>query len=303
VGAAVVAQAVSETDLIKFCSEILPEDSMSRLLVNEARFQLSRLLPVLVSQRSEHPDILEVGAGSCILSAYLASKRYRVTAIEPMGPEFDFFTDVQNRMLNFCRRRRIALNLLRTTGEQLQLKNRFDVAFTMNALEHMRDPLLTLDNMVASLKPGGVALAHCPNYTIPLEVHFNIFLVTRSKPVNEWLYRSKINRYRRVWDELNFIRYTDVRRHLAKRRLEFTFNRTIMRDSVARLVNDPIFAGRMPRLVRVVGTGLIFCRLLDALSLISPRFQTPMEMLIKRSRSIEQRGDNGRECDNGGPTC
>jgi 2-polyprenyl-3-methyl-5-hydroxy-6-metoxy-1,4-benzoquinol methylase len=294
--AAVVMQVVSETDLIKFCSEILPEDSMSRLLVNEARFQLSRLLPALTSQRSEHTDVLEVGAGSCILSAYLASKGHCVTALEPMGPEFDFFAEVQNRMLDFCRRQGITLNLLRTTGEQLKLKNQFDVAFTMNALEHMRDPLLTLDNMVASLKPGGVVLAHCPNYTIPLEVHFNIFLVTRSKPVNEWLYRSKIKRYRPVWDELNFIRYIEVRRHLAKRGLEFTFNRAVMRDSVVRLVNDPIFAGRMPLLVRVVGAGLIFCRLLDALSLISPRLQTPMEVLIKRADVAldRTRGDNER---------
>ena len=43
----------------------------------------------------------------------------------------------------------------------------------------MRDPLRTVDNMYRSLRPGGVLLAHCPNYTIPLEVHFNVVLVTR----------------------------------------------------------------------------------------------------------------------------
>ena len=42
----------------------------------------------------------------------------------------------------------------------------------------MRDPLLTIDNMYKSLKPGGVVFVHCPNYMISFEVHFNIFHVT-----------------------------------------------------------------------------------------------------------------------------
>src|SRR5260221_4307431 len=150
------------------------EELMFERFANEARFGLSRLIPVLTSQRSEHPELLEVGAGTCILSAYLASKGHHVTALEPMGPEFGFFTELQNQVLDFCRCKGIPLNVMRATGEQLELKERFDVAFTINALEHMRDPLVTLDNMVASLKPGGIVLAHCPNYTIPLDTHFNI---------------------------------------------------------------------------------------------------------------------------------
>jgi SAM-dependent methyltransferase len=282
-GAAFVAQAASETDLIEFCSEILPKDSMCQRFVNEARFGLSRLLPVLGLRRSEHLDILEVGAGNCILSAYLASKRYRMTALEPMGPEFGFFSDLQNQMLDFCQRKGIVLNLLRTTGEQLELKSRFDVAFTINALEHMRDPLFTLDKMVASLKPGGVMLAHCPNYTVPFDTHFNILLITRSKSLNEWLYRSKIARYRDVWDELNFIRYADVRRHLAARGLDFTFNRAVMRDLTVRLLSDPIFAERMPSIVRAIGATFKSTGLLGILHLVPVRLQTPMEVLIMKA--------------------
>ena len=258
---------------------------MFERFANEARFGLSRLIPVLTSQTSQHPEILEVGAGTCILSAYLASKGHRVTALEPMGPEFGFFTNIQTQVLDFCRRKGIPLNLIRATGEQLELKNRFDVAFTINALEHVRDPLFTLDNMVASLKPGGVMLAHCPNYTVPFDTHFNILLITRSKPVNEWLYRSKIARYRGVWDELNFIRYIEVRRHLAARGLDFTFNGAVMRDLTARLLSDPIFAERMPSIVRAIGATFKATGLLGILRLVPARFQTPMEVLITKARN------------------
>jgi SAM-dependent methyltransferase len=276
------AHDLSEVDLVRFCLEIFPKEPMYERFVNEARFGLSRVRCILSSFDPKTVEVLEVGAGSCILSAYLASKRLRVTAVEPLGPEFDFFTDLQGRVLEFCRRKAIDLKLVRTTGEQLDLPGRFDVAFTINALEHMRDPLLTIDNMHNSLKPGGVALVHCPNYTIPFDSHFNIFLITRSKPINKWLYYSKIDRYPRVWDELNFVRYVDVRRHLVKRRANFTFERSVMQDLVTRLLNDLIFAERMPAVVHAIGVMLRYSGLFHALTLVPPRFQTPMEVQIKK---------------------
>jgi len=280
VGSAV--QELSEADLVRFCSEIFPDQPMYQRMVNEARFGLSRVLPVLASLGRDHPEVLEVGAGSCILSAYLASRNVRITALEPLGPEFDFFTDLQSSVVDFCRRKGIPFDVVRATGEQIDILERFDLAFTINALEHMRDPLLTLDNMLRSLKPGGALLAHCPNYTVPLEVHFNILLVTRSKPINEWLYRSKIARYPAVWNELNFIRYIDVRRHLRRRGSSFTFNTSVLRDAVRRLLDDPIFAQRMPMPVRVIGSILRYTGLVQALGLLPARLQTPMEVLIRK---------------------
>ncbi len=280
VGSAV--QELSEADLVRFCSEIFPDQPMYRRMVNEARFGLSRVLPVLASLGRDRAEVLEVGAGSCILSAYLASRNVRITALEPLGPEFDFFTDLQSRVVDFCRRKGMPFDVVRATGEQIDILERFDLAFTINALEHMRDPLLTLDNMLRSLKPGGALLAHCPNYTVPLEVHFNILLVTRSKPINEWLYRSKIARYPAVWKELNFIRYIDVRRHLRRRGSSFTFNTSVLRDAVRRLLDDPIFAQRMPMPVRVIGSILRYTGLVQALGLLPARLQTPMEVLIRK---------------------
>jgi SAM-dependent methyltransferase len=276
------AYDLSEVDLVRFCSGISPKDRLYELSVNEARFGLSRVLRVLSSFDPKTVEVLEVGAGSCILPAYLASKGLHVTAVEPLGEEFDFLADLQGRVLEFCRRNSIELKLVRTTGEQLDLPGQFDVAFTINALEHMRDPLLTIDNMYNSLKPGGVVLVHCPNYTIPFDTHFNILLVTCSKPINEWLYRSKIIQYPKVWDELNFVRYVDVRRHLTSRRANFSFDHSITRDLVVRLMDDPIFAERMPAVVRAIGAALRYTGLVAALNRLPVRLQTPMEVQIRR---------------------
>jgi len=277
------AENLSEVDLVRFCSGISAGGPLYEQTVNEARFGLSRLLPILPSSGLENLEVLEVGAGSCLLCGYLASKKLRVTALEPLGPEFDFFTDLQARVLDFCGRTGIALKLIRKTGEQLDLSNQFDVAFTINALEHMREPLLTIDNMYRSLRSGGILLAHCPNYTVPLEVHFNILLVTRSKRFNAWLYRSRIKQDPRAWNDLNFIRYIDLRRHLLHRGLNFEFNRLITRDLVLRLFNDQLFAQRMPLPVQVVGSVMKKFGLVNRLNLIPARLQTPMEVLIRKS--------------------
>ena len=66
--------SLSESDLVRFCSEIFPKEPIYDRFVNEPRFGISRVLRTLSSFDPETVEVLEVGAGSCILSSYLASK-------------------------------------------------------------------------------------------------------------------------------------------------------------------------------------------------------------------------------------
>jgi SAM-dependent methyltransferase len=273
---------LSEGQLVHFGSRVLPTTRLSEIMLNEARLGLSRLLPVL-APLPHNGEILEVGAGHCILSAYLASNGFRVTALEPMDAEFGYFSDLQAAVLDHCRHQGFPLTLAREVGERLNMPGRFDLAFTINALEHMPDPMRTLDNMYASLKPGGVLLAHCPNYSVWFEMHLNLLLVTRSKRINEWLYKSRLDERRAIWDGLNFIRYIDLKRHIERRGWPYSFNNSALRDSIARLERDPIFAQRMPWYVRALGTLLGKSRLLD----VWPRrLQSPMEVVVTKSLHV-----------------
>jgi hypothetical protein len=42
------------------------------------------------------------------------------------------------------------------------------------------------------------------------------------------------------WDELNFLRLINLRRHLLNRAFNFTFERSVLRDLMIRLLDDPI---------------------------------------------------------------
>jgi SAM-dependent methyltransferase len=272
-----------ESDLLRFCAEIFPPEPPYQRFVNEARFGLSRILPHLARGERQNVQILEVGAGSCILAAYLASRGAAMSVVEPLGPEFAFFTDLQRRVLDFCGQNGIELALIRCTGEQLDIADRFDFAYTINALEHMRDPFRTIDNIYRSLRPGGMLLAHCPNYHVPFEVHFNIVLITRSKALNQRLYRSAISRYPSIWDELNFVTLRQVRRHLRSRGYAFAFNRSVFRDSVWRLIEDPIFAERMPAMLRPMASALRRTGLVGKLNWLPLSLQTPMEFTVSKT--------------------
>ena len=56
-----------------------------------------------------------------------------------------------------------------------------------------------------------------------------------------------------------------------------------MADLVTRTSSDRIFAGRMPGIVRAISKLVQATGLLKALKLIPARWQTPMEVLIKKS--------------------
>jgi 2-polyprenyl-3-methyl-5-hydroxy-6-metoxy-1,4-benzoquinol methylase len=94
---------MNESDLVQFASGVLTGEPDAAKMINEARVGLSRLLPILLAPPIE---VLEVGAGHCILSAYLARCGYRVTALEPMGDEFKFFSGMQRKMVSIPRQSR-----------------------------------------------------------------------------------------------------------------------------------------------------------------------------------------------------
>src|SRR5262245_21692266 len=107
---------LSEGELVRFGSRVLPTTQLSQIMLNEARLGLSRLLPVL-APLPDDGEILEVGAGHCILSAYLASNGFRVTALEPMHVEFGFFSDLRGAILDHCRDQGFPLTLDHRSGE------------------------------------------------------------------------------------------------------------------------------------------------------------------------------------------
>jgi 2-polyprenyl-3-methyl-5-hydroxy-6-metoxy-1,4-benzoquinol methylase len=274
---------LSEADLDRFGRKIWP-DLVGRpaTAVNQAKFGLSRILPVLSRLPGQNVRVLEVGAGSMLLSAYLASKGLNVTALEPLTPDFSWFEVLQIEVLAYCSREGITFERVDSLAEEYATPERYDVIFTIHVLEHMRDPLRALENMYQSLKAPGFLLAVCPNYDVPFEPHLGIFLVGLSKSLNARLYANRIAANSKIWDGLFFVRYSRLRQYFDEKRIRYVFNRCMVRDMFLQLGKDEFFYTRMPRFVRWSHHILKSAGVIDLLYFLPLRMQTPMELLVTK---------------------
>ncbi len=131
-------------------------------------------------------SILEVGAGSMILSCQLASEGYTVTALEPTGEGFSHFEKLRSIVLEQAEIAGQTPNLLFIPAEKLTDKDLYDFAFSINVMEHVQDVESVVYKVAEALRPSGVYHFTCPNYSFPYEPHFNIPTFF-SKPLTEKL--------------------------------------------------------------------------------------------------------------------
>ncbi|BCF98097.1 hypothetical protein PPGU19_026660 [Paraburkholderia sp. PGU19] len=213
--------------------------------------------------------ILEVGAGSLLLSCRLQQEGFDVTALEPIGSGFSHFSRLQSIVLRYANSGGFVPTLLRSTGEGLSIREDFDFAFSINVMEHVGDVSTVLHRVHEALKPGGTYRFVCPNYAFPYEPHFNIpTLISKSltrKLLWRWIEHSaNVVDPVGTWASLNWISVRSVT-DICRSRLSVTpyFDRTIFDIFLKRASSDRNFQGRR-------GPGLLaFIAVLERTKLLS----------------------------------
>jgi len=207
--------------------------------------------------------ILEIGAGSMLLSCQLCREGFEVTALEPVGQGFSIFSELQTLVLDYMRERGAVPTLLPVAVERLEADKKYDFAYSINVMEHVGDVPEAILRVVSTLAQGGEYRFTCPNYWFPYEPHFNIPTLF-SKAMTERVFHDRVFKNQRmsdpvgVWNSLNWISVAQIRR--AVRRLPgiaLHFKRTVLRDTLLRLVSDEEFSARRSKWMRHVGDWLV----------------------------------------------
>lgn len=195
-------------------------------------------------------NILEVGAGSLLLSCQLVREGYKVVALEPIASGFSHFEYMRQLVLSIAQTQSCCPTILNMHAEDLDVMNVFDYAFSINVMEHVSSPKDVLKKVGDSLLIGGCYRFTCANYLFPYEPHFNIptFL---SKSLTEKLLGWKIFSSSRVpdplgtWRSLNWINTIEVKAIIRQLEgLNINFNRLILTDTLERITHDAEFASR-----------------------------------------------------------
>jgi 2-polyprenyl-3-methyl-5-hydroxy-6-metoxy-1,4-benzoquinol methylase len=205
--------------------------------------------------------ILEVGGGIFLLSCQLAREGFAVTAIEPVGEGFGEFQQLGAIILDLARAEGKTPTIAPCMAEEFTSDIRFDLAFSVNVMEHIDRPDIAIRHVTAALKPGASYRFLCPNYLFPYEPHFGI-PIFGSKRLTEKLCHAKIYHHAMpdaagVWKSLNWITVPQVRRFVAADEdVVLSFRRDTLRWILERALKDTAFAARragwMLTLIRVV---------------------------------------------------
>lgn len=277
----------TKINITEFFKEIYPEDKVNnseksiKTYIEEAEFGFNRIKEFLDFKSKNRFKLLEIGAGSFLLTSYLAYLGFNITALEPVSGGFELFSSIQQTVLEYCKLNNINFNIIDSNAEDFISSEKFDFIFSINVLEHIKEPFMAIDKMKNVLNKDGEIFIHCPNYLIPYEPHFRCFLLPFGKNINEFVFKNKIKQKQELWNDLNFINYNQIIKYVKNKKLFIKFNNKIAYDLLNRLTVDKEFSERMPKLVVLVNKMLLLTKTTNLLKLISPKLQSPMEFIIK----------------------
>jgi SAM-dependent methyltransferase len=221
----------------------------SLTILNEADFGYRHIKEYLADCHA-NARVLEIGSGPCVLLSQLKTDfpLLDVTGVEPIGPGFDNFDSTLRELT-----KKFGFKLLKIGYEDLDDPGRFDLIFLVNVFEHLPDWRHFLEFAAEKLKPGGRCIVLCPNYGFPYESHFKLPILL-NKSLTYRLFGNRIERNeaesgrRGLWDSLNFVRWSEVKKHGPECGLNIRFRSSILREMIERLQYDEAFAKRQKKI-------------------------------------------------------
>lgn len=232
--------------------------------------------------------ILEVGAGSFILTSQLKSEGFEICGLEPVGEGFSHFERMRQLVLECAIKKGIMPDTLGTTAEALDQTNCYDYAFSMNVMEHVQDVCKVIEHVGRALKPGATYRFACPNYLFPYEPHFNIPTLL-SRRLTEIVMHRRIfegpNEFdaKGLWQSLNWINVWQVAAAVRKLpEFRLTFNRHLLAQTFERLGKDEGFTSRRSKFIRIIARVIVALRLHKLFWLAPPTIQPIMDCHITR---------------------
>lgn len=215
----------------------------------EARFG-RRYIAADLARLTQGATVLEVGAGSLLLSCQLVREGFKVFALEPVGDGFSHFERLRELILERAEALDCVPQMLNQRAEELSIRDCFDYAFSINVMEHVSDVKTVIANIGASLRPAASYRFTCPNYLFPYEPHFNIPTFF-SKKITARIFKNKIFRGNGLpdpsgtWKSLNWITVWQVGKIVNQLPgLKVAFNRQFLVETLERIDSDKEFASR-----------------------------------------------------------
>lgn len=264
-----------------------PEEATQLLATyaNEAGVGLELVVPLL----RPGMRVLEVGCGIGLLASFLRQSGVDITGLEPGASGFGFMPEIGSAILRHLPDTLRAEWLGIGAGQLDPARHgQFDLIYSTNVLEHIPDLAGAFRGMASVLAPGGTMVHLCPNYAVPYEPHFGIPLVPFLPRATAFLYRETIKKLPGIWEELNFITASRVKRLARTNRLSISFDRGVLAAAMRRFDQDPLFRERQGGLAGKVQSTARALGLLGLLEKLPAGLASPMIMRLQHDSKIAE---------------
>ena len=232
-------------------------------------------------------EILEVGGGILALGIQLASEGFKVTSVEPVGEGFTSISFIMDTFLEIARKENLSFTLIKSPIEDCKFNHIFDFIYSINVMEHLKDPYSVLLQMVTNLRKGGKYRFFCPNYDFPYEPHFGKWIFARKNGAfhlaADLASRARIDLADSdgLYEYINFLTLRKLHLFLAKNKLDFQENKNAFYEILVRSITDSGLEERHRSLHKVV---LLIEKLglLRMAKLLPSNFQPIIDMSITK---------------------
>lgn len=224
---------------------------------NEA-LESRKILHNSLIQLEKGASLLEVGGGILALATQLASEGYEVTTVEPVAEGFTGINYIMTVFTRVAESEKLQFKFVNAPIEDCKFDHVYDFVFSINVMEHLKDPYTILNDLLELTKYNGSYRFICPNYDFPYEPHFAKWLFLRK---NSSFYLSR-KRMRKgnvfladrdgLYESLNFITYKRIMKNLDKDRYSISVNHNALYDLTTRVLIDDKLQARHRFLYKVV---------------------------------------------------
>jgi 2-polyprenyl-3-methyl-5-hydroxy-6-metoxy-1,4-benzoquinol methylase len=231
--------------------------------------------------------VLEVGGGILALTLQLASEGYQVTTVEPVGQGFDGIKNIMQKFIDLARSEGLVFELIEVPIENYIRGADFDFIFSINVMEHLKDPYAVILQLTNMLKPGQRYRFFCPNYAFPYEPHFAKWIWIRKKGAF-FLAANRVDTHLLakqdslgLYRSLNFLTLGHIKKYCKMKKLRIIPNRNAFFNLLERASQDQELMKRHAGLETIIK--IIFVLNLFSLAKLVPRrFQPVIDVEISR---------------------
>lgn len=247
--------------------------------LNQVRYGYSVIRKYLPGPNPDY-RILEVGAGSLILSLYLKALGYDAVGLEPSGDGFEFLKEMKKQVLDQMKVKKIDLLVIETDVNTLNMNDHgeFDFIFSIYVIEHIHDLEKAMSAMKSVVKKDGKMVHNFPNYLIPYEPHFSLPLFPFKPEWTKFIFKKQISQDLPLWESIEFLNSFSFNKISNKLDLKTEYIHGLLYDNLKRLEEDKVFRSRHPKLIYYVYLGLKYTGLLYLIKKMPAQLMTPLEV-------------------------